>query len=50
MQGLQKQFSRNWRNEAVGWWKMYLKQRLLVKYLRKQNQDLRKSLFNILNK
>ncbi len=44
MQGLQKQFSRNWRNEAVIWWKMYLKQRLMVKRLRKQNQYLRKAL------
>ncbi len=48
MQGLQKQFSRNWRNEAVTWWRLYLKQRVMVKYLRKQNQHLRKALFHAL--
>ena len=48
MQGLQKQFSRNWRNEAVYWWKMYLKQRLMTKNLRRQNKNLRKALFWLL--
>ena len=45
MQGIQKQFNRNWRNEAIYYWKLWLQQRKMVHYLRKQNRDLRKVLY-----
>jgi len=44
------EFDRSWRAEALANWRLYLKQRQLVRVLRLQNSQLRKALYNILKK
>lgn len=44
---LRRAFDKNWHKEAIHYWRLYLKQRRLVKTLRNQNRILRKTLFQL---